>query len=76
MRFAPYPDVSLKDSDAARSPDDSAAPAPPDRAAGPLTDEQMAFYRQRMESGFYRSDAVRRHIAERLADEVLPNRPG
>lgn len=75
MRFAPYPDISLKDSDEARSPDDAHEPAPPDRSAGPLTDEQMAFYRQRIESGFYRSETVRRHIAERLADDVLPNRP-
>ena len=91
MVHAPYPDVSLKDSDAERrfegtsgpgraepTPPDGVPPspsAPRERGAEPLTAEQLAFYKERMENGFYQSDTVRRHIAERLADDVLTRPP-
>ena len=38
----------------------------------PLSDEQLALYRSRLESGYYRSAAVVKHIAERLSDEFYP----
>lgn len=45
-------------------------PAPP-TSMEPLTDEQIALYRARMESGFYRTDEIRREVAERLCGEVI-----
>ncbi len=38
----------------------------------PLSDDQLALYRSRLESGYYRSPAVVNHIAERLTDEYYP----
>ena len=38
----------------------------------PLDEERLAFYRARLESGYYRSAEVVKHIAERLADQVHP----
>ncbi len=64
----------------ARPPDDPASaraePAAGDapRGSGPLSEEQAAFYQHRIEEGFYCSDAIRRHIAQRLADEVFPKK--
>ena len=42
-----------------------------DSSDGPLTDEQLAFYRRRLESGFYRTPDVQRRIAERVTDDLL-----
>lgn len=33
-----------------------------------LSDEQVAFYKARMASGFYRSEEVQKHISNRLTD--------
>ena len=38
----------------------------------PLSEEQVALYRSRLESGYYRSAAVLKHISERLTDEFHP----
>lgn len=35
-----------------------------------LSEEQLAFYRARIESGFYRSSGVVKEIAERLTDAL------
>ncbi|MFQ5569731.1 MAG: hypothetical protein ACE5G0_08645 [Rhodothermales bacterium] len=35
-----------------------------------LSEEQIAFYRARIESGFYRSAAVQSHIVSCLVDEI------
>lgn len=46
---------------------------PPDepRPAIPLNDEQIAFYKDRLERGFYQSLEVREKIAARLINEVF-----
>ncbi|HMB90765.1 MAG TPA: hypothetical protein VKP65_07955 [Rhodothermales bacterium] len=46
---------------------------PPDepRPAIPLNEEQIAFYKDRMERGFYQSLEVREKIAARLINEVF-----
>ena len=38
----------------------------------PLSEEQLAVYRARIESGFYHSPAVLKHIADRITDEIRP----
>lgn len=38
----------------------------------PLSEEQLAVYRSRLESGFYHSPAVIKHIADRITDELRP----
>lgn len=42
----------------------------PSRSAS-LSADQLEYYRQRIESGFYRSPEVIRHIAERVTDDLL-----
>lgn len=38
----------------------------------PLTKEQIAFYRERIESGYYTTTEVQQHIVERLIEELVP----
>lgn len=69
----PHPDKKLPDDRKA-----SASPSPPvpirdtlERSQpSSLSPEQLEQYRQRIESGFYRSPEVIRHIAERVTDEL------
>ena len=44
----------------------------PEADDAPLTEEQLAQYRARLESGFYRSDAVIHQVAGRVSDELFP----
>jgi len=55
----------------ASSPDPSPVQENARQNTDPLTDEQIARYRARMESGFYLADAVRRRVAERLCGKIL-----
>ena len=40
----------------------------------PLSEEQMAVYRARLESGYYRSPDIINHITTRLTDELFPSK--
>lgn len=42
--------------------------------ASPLSEEQLAFYQARLESGYYRSPDVINKIARRLADDLFPQK--
>jgi len=42
--------------------------------AAPLSEEQLAFYKARLESGYYRSATVIKKIAERLTDDIFPEK--
>ncbi len=72
---APVP--APADEAGARASERAAVSPAPGRAgpggAGPLTEEQVAYYRSRIESGFYQDPEIRRQIAERLADDVFPS---
>lgn len=39
-----------------------------------MSEEQLAFYKARLESGYYRSATVIKKIAERLTDDIFPEK--
>ena len=42
----------------------------------PLSEEQLALYRSRLESGYYRSPGIVKQIAEGITDELYPPEMG
>ena len=41
-----------------------------------MSEEQLALYRSRLESGYYRSPEIVNQIAERITDELYPPENG